>query len=112
MTFCVKIYKSVIWINNAKKYFFKFKICSLEIIIYIFLYAHNIFLLSILLEIHTRKYAENISEERSDEDNDDDADAEQTTSMRVTHIEITTEGRSEIKPKCQHVDDGKIVDLS
>lgn len=69
--------------------------------------TYNIFL-SILLEIHTRKYAENISEE----DNDDDADAEQTTSMRVTHIEITTEGRSEIKPKCQHVDDGKIVDLS
>lgn len=70
---------------------------------------------SLLLEIHTRKHDKNIAEERSDEDNDDDADAEQTTSMRVTHIEITTEGRSlhEIKPKCQHVDDGsKIVDLS
>lgn len=54
-----------------------------------------------------------VEETRDYEDNDDDTDAEQTTT-RVTHIEITTNGRSvhEIKPKCQHVDDGKIVDLS
>lgn len=75
-----------------------------------------------------RKHDENIAEkeeeekkeededEKDYEDNDNDADAEQTTSTRVTHIEITTEGERkflhEIKPKCQHVDDGKIVDLS
>jgi hypothetical protein len=67
----------------------------------------------LLSEIHTRKHDENIAEEETD-DKKDVVEVEQTTSSTVTHIEITTERRSlhEIKPECQHVDDGKIVDLS
>ena len=61
-----------------------------------------------------RKHDENISEEE-DDDEENNMNVEQTTlSSSVTHIEITTEGKSfnEIKPQCQHVDDGKIVNLS
>lgn len=75
------------------------------------IYLLCLFSISSLSEIHTRKHDENIAEEETD----DKKDVEQTTSSSsVTHIEITTERRSlhEIKPECQHVDDGKIVDLS